>query len=90
MFENQAGNIARRIPLLLVDLIQQVERVGKHVAGTACGIADGQVLRGLDLENVLIPGGIILGRLDIVLPVFDNWESGCDRTQSLPTVFCTR
>ena len=60
VFENQSGNIARRIPLLLVDLIQQVERVGKHVAGTACGIADGQVLRGLDFENVLIPGSIIL------------------------------
>jgi len=60
VFENQAGNIARRIPLLLVDLIQQVERVGKHVAGTACRIAYGQVFRSPDCENILVPDGIIL------------------------------
>ena len=69
MFENQAGNIARRIPLLLVDLIQQVERVGKHVAGTACGVAYSQVFWSLDVENILVPSGIILRRPNIVVPV---------------------
>ena len=69
MLENQTGNIARRIPLLLVDLIQQVKRVGEHVAGTACGIADSQVFRRLDVENILVPSGIIPRRLNIVVPV---------------------
>ena len=69
MFENQSGNIARRIPFFFVDLIQQVERVGEHVAGTTCGIADGQVFRRLDVENILVPSGIILRRLNIVVPV---------------------
>ena len=69
MFENQTGNIARRIPLLLVDLIQQVKRVGEHVAGTTCGITDGQVFRRLDVENILVPSGIIPQRLNIVVPV---------------------
>ena len=76
MLENQAGNIARRITLILVNLIQQVERIGEHVAGTACGVADGQVLRSLDSENILGSSGIIFRRLDVVLPVFRQLTVG--------------
>ena len=39
------------------------------MAGTACGIADSQVFRRLDVENILVPSGIIPRRLNIVVPV---------------------
>ena len=39
------------------------------MAGAACGIADSQVFRRLNVENILVPSGAILRRLNVIVPV---------------------
>ena len=41
--QDESRNLTRRIALLLVDLDQQIKRIGEHVAGACCGVAQADV-----------------------------------------------
>ena len=61
--EDQAGNVGRGVALLFVDAVEEVERVGQHVARAACGVDDLQFLGAGDFEVV----GLFVDRGDVVL-----------------------
>ena len=69
VFENQSGNVARRVAFLLVNLIQQIERVCEHMAGATCRIAYGEFFGRRDGKHVLLLNDITRCGLNVIVPI---------------------
>ena len=70
--EDQPRDVGRGVALFLVDGVEQVERVGEHVAGATGGVDDFDLLGLGDLEEV----GLVVDRGDVVGHLLAQMRAG--------------